>query len=172
MNRLKFALPFVIAVLLIACGANKEKNQAHDKILSLETELLADSLAPIERLKAQELIQAYENYVETYPEDSLSPEYLYKSSEIAMNLQMSGRAIEGFKKILVDYPDFDKADVCIFLQAFIYENHMQQYDTAKELYQEFLEKYPSHDLAEDALVSIQNMGKSLEELIKSWEGSE
>ena len=172
MNRLKFALPLVIAVLLIACGANKEKNQAHDKILSLETELLADSLAPIERLKAQELIQAYENYVETYPEDSLSPEYLYKSSEIAMNLQMSGRAIEGFKKILVDYPDFDKADVCIFLQAFIYENHMQQYDTAKELYQEFLEKYPSHDLAEDALVSIQNMGKSLEELIKSWEGSE
>jgi len=118
------------------------------------------------------MIQAYENFVEAYPQDSLTPEYLYKSSEIAMNLQMAGRAIEGFQKILDNYPDFDKRAFCIFLQAFIYENQMQQYDTAKQLYQEFLEKYPSHDLAEDAMVSIQNMGKSLEELIKSWEGSE
>ena len=38
--------------------------------------------------------------------------------------------------------------------------------------QAFLKKHPEHELAEDALVSIQNMGKSLEELIKSWEESE
>ena len=45
---------------------------------------------------------------------------------------------------------------------------MQQYDEAKKLYREFLDKYPGHELAEDAMVSIQNMGKSLEELIDSW----
>ncbi len=140
-----------------------------DKISTLEAGLYADSLGPVDRLKAQEMIQTYDSFVELYPDDSLAAEYLYKGSELAMNLQMSGRAIEGFQKILDNYHDFDKIALCVFLQAFIYENHMQQYDQAKQLYREFLETYPGHELAEDAMVSIQNMGKSLEELIKSWE---
>ena len=172
MNKVRFALILLLAVIIVSCGDNREKKQMRQTITDIETSLFADSLAPVNRLKAQEMIQAYENFVDAYPEDSLSPEYLFKSSEIAMSLQMSGRAIEGFQRILDNYPDFDKYASCIFLQAFIYENQMQQYDTAKQLYQEFLDKYPSHDLAEDAMVSIQNMGKSLEELIKSWEGSE
>jgi len=172
MNKVRFALILLLAVIIVSCGDNREKKQMRQGITDLETSLFADSLAPVNRLKAQEMIQAYENFVNAYPEDSLSAEYLFKSSEIAMSLQMSGRAVEGFQRILDNYPDFDKYASCIFLQAFIYENQMQQYDTAKQLYQEFLNKYPSHDLAEDAMVSIQNMGKSLEELIKSWEGSE
>jgi len=172
MNKVRFALILLLAVIIVSCGDNREKKQMRQGITDLETSLFADSLAPVNRLKAQEMIQAYENFVNAYPEDSLSAEYLFKSSEIAMSLQMSGRAVEGFQRILDNYPDFDKYASCIFLQAFIYENQMQQYDTAKQLYQEFLNKYPSHDLAEDAMVSIQNMGNSLEELIKSWEGSE
>lgn len=155
--------------LFISCSANNDKRQMVEKVTGLENNLMADSLGPVDRLKAQELIQAYENFAAAYPEDSLSPEYLYRGAELAMNLQMSGRAVQTFQKILTTYPDFDKSALCIFLQAFIYENQMQQYDEAKKLYREFLEKHPGHELAEDALVSIQNMGKSLEELIKSWE---
>jgi TolA-binding protein len=156
-------------VLLISCGGNNEKKQMQEKVSGLENNLLADSLGPVDRLKAQELIQEYENFASAYPDDSLAPEYLYRGGELAMNLQMSGRAVQSFQQIISSYPDFDKAALCIFLQAFVYENQMQQYDAAKKLYRDFLEKYPDHELAEDALVSIQNMGKSLEELIKSWE---
>jgi len=162
-------LPLLLFVILVSCGSDQEQKQMRENISTLEAGLYADSLGPVDRLKAQEMIQAYENFVEIYPDDSLAGEYLYKGSELAMNLQMSGRAIDGFQKILDNYPDFDKKALCVFLQAFIYENHMQQYDQAKQLYREFLEKYPGHELAEDAMVSIQNMGKSLEELIKSWE---
>ena len=171
MNKIKLLILFV-AVLLVSCGSQQEKKQMRQNIASLETSLFSDSLGPVDRLKAQEMIQAYEDFVNLFPDDSLAPEYLYKGSELAMNLQMSGRAIEGFQEILNNYPDFDKAALCVFLQAFIYENHMQQYDEAKALYRSFLEKYPGHELAEDAMVSMQNMGKSLEDLIKSWEGSE
>ena len=172
MNKIKFVLLLLPVLAMISCGSNKEIKQMHKEISELEGGLFADSLKPVDRLKAQEMIQAYENFVNAYPEDSLSAEYLYKSSEIAMNLQMSGRAVEGYQRILTDYPDFDKSALCIFLQAFVYENQMQQFEEAKSLYREFLEKHPGHELAEDALVSIQNMGKSLEELIKSWEKAE
>lgn len=169
MNKIKFVLLLAITGVIFSCGADSEQKKMRQELISLETNLFSDSLGPIDRLKAQKMIQAYENFVIAYPEDSLAPEYLYKGSEIAMSLQMSGRAIEGFQRIIIEYPDFDKVATCIFMKAFIYENYMQQYDTARSLYQEFLEKYPGHVLAEDALVSIQNMGKSLEELIKSWE---
>ena len=172
MKSVKIVLALITGVIVFSCGSNQEMKQLRSEISELEASLYADSLKPVDRLKAQEMIQAYENFADKYPEDSLTPEYLYKRSEIAMNLQMSGRAVEGYQRILNNYPDFDKAALCIFLQAFVYENQMQQYDEAKKLYREFLEKYPSHDLAEDALVSIQNMGKSLEELIQSWEKEE
>jgi tetratricopeptide (TPR) repeat protein len=171
MNKIKLLL-FFMTVLLVSCGSQQEKKQMRQTISSLETVLFSDTLGPVDRLKAQEMIQAYDDFVKLFPEDSLAPEYLYKGSELAMNLQMSGHAIEGFQEILNNYPDFDKIALCVFLQAFIYENQMQQYDEAKALYRSFIEKYPSHELAEDALVSMQNMGKSLEDLIKSWEESE
>jgi len=165
-------LPVLLFVIMTACNSDGERKSLINEIESLEAELYADSLGPVDRQMAQEMITAYDDFTNAYPGDSLAPEYLYKSSEIAMNLEMSGRAVEGFRKIMNNYPDFDKVPLCLFLQAFIYENQMQQYDEAKKLYREFLEKYPDHDLAEDALVSIQNMGKSLEELIKSWEAGE
>lgn len=171
MNKIKPAL-FLVLVMLISCGPDKEKKQMRQDLIDQETSLLTGPVGPVDRLKAQEMMQTYENFVDTYPDDSLAAEYLYKGGELAMNLEMSGRAIKTFQRILLDYPDFDKAASCIFLQAYIYENQMQQYDVAKGLYKEFVEKYPSHILAEDALVSIQNMGKSLEELIKSWEANE
>jgi len=49
---------------------------------------------------------------------------------------------------------------------------MQQFETAKKIYQKFIDMYPKHPLADDAAVSLQNMGKSIEELIESWEAKE
>lgn len=162
----------LMALMLVSCADDRERAKMVDGINDLEAGLYGDSIGPIDRIRAQEMIQAYENFVLAYPDDSLSAEFLFKSGEIAMGLQMPGRAIETFQRIRNNYPDFDKSAFCLFLQAFIYENQMGQFDDAKRIYQEFLELYPTHDLAEDALVSIQNMGKSLEELIQLWEQSE
>ena len=171
MNKINLSRVLVF-FLLISCGPERDKKQMRKDLQTLEASLMTDSIGPVDRLKAQEMMQVYENFVGTYPDDSLAAEYLYKGGELAMNLDMAGRAISTFQRIVADYPDFDKIALCIFLQAFVYENQMQQYDAAKGLYKEFLTKYPSHELAEDALVSIQNMGKSLEELIKSWDTGE
>jgi TolA-binding protein len=78
-------------------------------------------------------------------------------------------AIGYYNRILLNYPAFKKRPICIFLQAFILENQMQQFDQAKARYQEFIDKYPDHELAKDAQASINNMGKPIEELIKQWD---
>jgi len=164
-----YSIVLIAGILFsVSCNNNSEKKKLASDVSELESVLLTDTSSLLDRNKALELIQAYENYANALPEDSLSPEYLYKGAEIAMNIQMAGRAIEYHQRILNNYPDFDKRSYSLFLQAFIYENQMQQYETAKKLYLEFIEKYPDHPLADDAEVSVTNMGKSLEELIESW----
>lgn len=57
----------------------------------------------------------------------------------------------------------------MFLKAFVLENQAQKYDQAKEVYEEFILLYPGHVMADDARYSIENMGKTPEELIEEFE---
>ena len=70
---------------------------------------------------------------------------------------------------MTEYPDYEKASECLFMKGFIYDNNLQDYEMAKKIYLEFLEKYPDDEFADDAQASIDNLGKSLEEIIQEFE---
>ncbi|MFO7615686.1 MAG: tetratricopeptide repeat protein [Bacteroidales bacterium] len=159
----------VAAALLTACGDNREQKKSRERISSLETQAYGDTVQVLDPALGMEMIQAYTDYANAYPEDTLSAEYLFKGAEIAMNMKMAGLAIDTYKRILSSYPAFSKSDYCIFLQAFILENQLEQFDEAKALYEEFVRLYPDHPMADDARLSIQNMGIPLEELVRMWE---
>jgi TolA-binding protein len=167
-NILLFALSIA---LITGCGVNSEKKKALRKIADNEAIIFGDSTKTIADNKTgMNMIRAYTDYANAWPKDTISAVFLFKGAEIAMNLNQSGMAIDYYNRVLLNYPDFSKRPYCMFLQAYILENQMNQYELAKTRYQEFLDKYPKHPLAESARASIQNMGKPLEELIKEWEG--
>lgn len=56
--------------------------------------------------------------------------------------------------------------------AFIYENQLHGAEKAKKLYEEFMKKYPDHELAKDVKFSLDHIGKSDEELIKEFEAKQ
>jgi outer membrane protein assembly factor BamD (BamD/ComL family) len=169
--QIKGLLPVVVIMLVaVGCGANSEKKKALERIANQEAIIFGDSTATIpDQATGLAMIQAYADYANAWPEDTISAEFLYKGAEIAMNLNQPGMAIDYYNRILLDYPQFGKRAYCIFLQAFILENQMNLYDQAKARYQEFIEKYPDHVLVKDAEASIQNMGKPIEELIREWD---
>ncbi len=86
-----------------------------------------------------------------------------------MNTNHSQEAINLYQRIINDYPEFRKAPECLFLKGYIYENYLNELDQAKVIYTEFIIKYPNNDFADDAQISIDNLGKSPEELIKEFE---
>ncbi len=94
---------------------------------------------------------------------------LFQAGDMAMNLNMPKEAVVLFDRIMENYPDFDKAPQCLFLKGYIYENNLGNLNVAKKIYEEFLEKYPDDEFADDAEVSIKNLGKTPEELIKEFE---
>ena len=118
---------------------------------------------------AGELAQAYISYAEEHKNSPEAPVYLYKAADLMLNLNKSKESLDLYNRIIYQYPDFEKAPECLFLVAYIYENNLQHYGKAKEVYELFLQKYPQHDFADDAAISIQNIGKSPEELIRMFE---
>lgn len=118
---------------------------------------------------AFDVIKSYEEFVQKYPKSKASPEMLLKSADLHRAMKSYTTALETYKRIETDYPDFEKIPQVIFLEGFVYENELYKLEKAKERYEFFLSKYPSHELADDVKFSLQNLGKSPEEIIKEFE---
>lgn len=114
------------------------------------------------------MINLYKEYAEKYKEDTISSEYIFKAADILNGIGEYREAIVLYK-LVAGKPDFRKNAVALFLQGFIYENALKDYFQARTVYEEFLKKYPDHPLSDDVNYSIQNLGKSPEELIRAFE---
>jgi len=156
-----------LVALIFSCSSPKEK--AANNINDLNNEIFSDTITTLDRQKAAELIDAYIDYAENYPEDEITPEYLFKAGELAMNTNKGDRAVNIFEQVINNYPDFDKVPESMFLMGFVYENIIENLDKAKEVYEEFIDLFPDHDFADDAQLSIKNLGISPEDLIKMFE---
>ncbi len=181
----KLALFFVICTAIWACGSQDNKQQdevAEEAVVDLNLLSAEELLTVVNKRKAAaendttgnkyllaDLYVAYKTYGERFPNTAAAADYLFRAGEIAMNLNQSVDAIKLFEMVYNDYPDYEKHAYALFLKAFVIENQAMQYDEAKRLYTEFMEKFPDHPMADDAEYSIKNMGKSPEELIKEFE---
>jgi len=162
-----FLSALILAAIISSCGSSHDKLQS--EIKSMEDSLFADATKMIDKKMAQELINKYIEFADKYPDDAETPGTLFKAGDMAMNLNMAQQAIDIFDRIMNDYPAYEKTPQCLFLKGYIYENDFRDLPMAKQLYEEFLEKYPDDEFADDAAISIQNLGKSPEELIKEFE---
>lgn len=156
-------------VIFGAISCSSPQKQRKEKITDLEKELFSEEDKVLDKEKAQTLVTAYIAYADEFAGDSESPLYLFKAGDMVMNLKLPQKAISIFDRILRDYPEFEKAPQCLFLKGYIYENEIGDLNTAKKIYEDFLQKYPDDDFADDAEVSIKNLGKSPEELIREFE---
>ncbi len=51
------------------------------------------------------------------------------------------------------------------MAGFILANDLQDFDAAKETYELYIEKYPDGQLADDAKIELENLGKTPEEIL-------
>lgn len=165
----KLVLFILIVATLFASCAKSPRDQANEKILSVEKQLTNDTSMVLNKQVALDLTTQYANFADNFPGDTLAPFYLFKAGEMAMNLNMGSKSIMYFNKIVQQYAGYKKMPETLFLMAFVYENQLNNEKMATELYNRFINDYPNHVLYKDAKASLDNMGKSLEELIKSFE---
>ena len=165
----KINLLLAVAIIAVFASCNNKKQNSINEIKTLEKEVYADSVVLLNQKTANKLLELYVAFDNKYPNDTLNPIFLFKAGELAMNMSRSTQAIVLLNKFEKRYPNNKKAPYCIFFQAFIYENQLHNLDKAKEYYERFINDFPNHELTDDAQISINNLGKSLEDIINGFD---
>ncbi|MFZ4401562.1 MAG: tetratricopeptide repeat protein [Bacteroidales bacterium] len=166
MRTIKLIILIFAITAISACKSAREKKL--ERIVLLEKELI-NSTAKIDSTKAQQLIDLYISYADQFNADTISPVLLFKAADISMNIIKLSQSIMLLDRIMLNYPQYSKIPDCLFLKAFIYENQAKDIANAEKYYREFLQKYPTHEMAPSAKAAIDNLGIPLEMLIKSFE---
>ncbi len=174
-NRISFLVLTMTALFLsTACNNTANKNETKElnqqelqkEISSLEKQLFAELKQQPDQGETANLRDYYQEYAQRFPNDSLAPEYLFRSADLAVYLKDFGSAISMYQSIAKKYPAYARTPECLFLTGWVYDEHLKKYDLAKEAYEVFIERYPESPFREAAEVSIQHLGKSPEEIME------
>ncbi|MBQ21144.1 MAG: hypothetical protein CMD31_10340 [Flavobacteriales bacterium] len=186
---IKKALIFMSVALLgvfVACSGSSdqdiviEKNEeVKDTIVDTIEErialidnyslILANDTTGVHREVAEKLLLAYEDFLKHHSFESISKEYQFRAGELAKAINKPHLAIKHLNGLLERDPDHERAPLALFYKATIVGDMLNEDENAKMLYQEFIDKYPDHPLAESAKESIKLQGKSLDEIVKEFE---
>jgi outer membrane protein assembly factor BamD (BamD/ComL family) len=163
----KYLLLVMAITALAACQPSKEKLSGN--ITAMENRLFSPSSQGLPKESVDSLVSDYESYVDRFPKDTLSPVYLFKAAGILMNMGNGAKAITLFDQLIKDYSSHPKAALALFFRGYVQENILRNLDQAKETYLLFIEKYPDNEFADDAQSSIDNLGKTPEQMVREFE---
>ncbi|MDF2436535.1 MAG: hypothetical protein K0Q95_911 [Bacteroidota bacterium] len=180
MRIVKVFLAAAILAGAISCGNNEEKNE--QKAEAQKTDPRDALLNQINKYESEMhksvtlnpntaalAVKAYDDFAKYYPNDSLTPDFLFKAGEISTANQQYKQALGYYQTITSKYPDFKLQAESLYLQGYLMDNFLNDDAGAKLIYEQVIQKYPDLPYASDAKAAIKNLGKSDEELIKEFE---
>lgn len=125
---------------------------------------LADADAFIEISEAAAALQKEKKQPDAYVR------ILMQAAGLAKSIGNPKKALQLYYQVESQLPEHRQAPAALFLSGFIYENDLGDLDKAKTVYQDFLKRYPDDpNYLDDVQVSLKNLGKSPEELIREFE---
>ena len=164
-----------IALLLGSC-----KNETVENINSgdLDTAHFLNELKSIdsvmksgipEKGDIKKAIVMYQDFANYFPNDLKAPNYLFQVSDFHLNLGSPGKSIKILTDIIEKYPNYKRIEAVYFARASHTDFDVRDTTLAKTYYKEFLEKYPESQYADDAQIRYENVGLSIEDLIKQFD---
>ncbi|MBC7864701.1 MAG: tetratricopeptide repeat protein [Bacteroidia bacterium] len=180
---------FALVVLLASCGSKTDDGKTDvgkdsvkkvvvtpnskegilAKISEAEKKASMAGTNAADKTLAQNLINAYNEYVMFYPDDTLAKKYAFQSASVAINTYNNEQAIVLIDNFNKNYPDKERKLQFLVLKAMIYDDRIQDKTRAKEVYEQIIKEYPNSPAAQQAKDAIKLLGKSDLEMIREME---
>jgi outer membrane protein assembly factor BamD (BamD/ComL family) len=169
MKLIKYSLALLLSWSAFT-SCTSEQQKLSSKIESEEKGLINDTTKILDPSKAQLVIQDYLKYVEQFPQDTMSANYLFRAADVSVGLKDYNRSVELLDKLMKDFPTHRQFSKALFLQAFIYETNLRDVEKAKTKYREFITKFPNSPMTEGAKATLSQLeqGLSDEEMVKMF----
>jgi len=156
----KYSYCLIIIVLFFyGCGKNN-------------SELWNEAVEFQKNNKTDEALKSYQELVDEFPDSYEAPKATFEIAKIYHSKGMKSdksalkKAMEYYKTVYERYPSSSEAPKALFMTGFIQSNDLVNYEAARETYQLFIQKYPTHEMRESAQKELDNMGLSPEEILR------
>jgi tetratricopeptide (TPR) repeat protein len=123
----------------------------------------------LNREAALQFVDVAEAQALSDPCNPKSPDFLYRAGEIARSIRTLPKAMSIYDWLLEEYPDYEKTPTVYFLKGFMLENNVEDKEGAREIYSDFLTKYPNHEMADDVRFLVDNLDKTDEQILELLE---
>jgi outer membrane protein assembly factor BamD (BamD/ComL family) len=164
-----FSILILASTFFIACESAQVKHS--QRITALKTALENDKIGLNDTL-IHSCITEMESFAKTYPKDSMAPAYLFDAAAMYRYMHLPGPALEIYKKIHTQYPTFNKAPECLFIQGLVLAEEMNDKPAGEKIYKEFIAKYPEHFLTPQVKILLTRINMTDEELMASFNKGE
>lgn len=109
--------------------------------------------------RASELRDAYLNFADTFPGDSLSAEFLFQAAMVDADIHDDvSTGIQYLERLVDEYPNHQLNSKTLFLIGFTYAEQLNDYTRAREAYNRYLDKYPDGEMAESVRIELETLG--------------
>ena len=170
MKVLRTLLVMFVVGVLASCGSGETPGNVSSS--STRIRALEDSLfdsGTFDLRKAQTLVDMYKGYANTFPKDSLAPEYLFRAANMSKTMHEGEQGVKLYDRIIREYPSWNKIPDVFYLKAFTMDSELSSKGEAKMAYEEVIERFPNHPFAKDARAMIENLQYSDAELIERFQ---
>lgn len=154
---------------LASCKGGSKTPSAEElaaQIESLETQSITDPLTlRVDSAQGAQLLELYSLYANTYPTDSLAPVFLEHGAKLCADMDNIDGMVQYYDNIIDNYPDYSNLDECYYTKGILLDNSGRK-DEARKAYEDFLEAFPDHFLADDIRRAIPLLDMSDELLIQ------
>ncbi len=177
MNLKTIFIVVTVALTFVACNSSSTnveetstptKTEQAEEIEKIRQSVKGATDDRFAKAEAERLTGFLLSYAEEFPNDTLTPEFIFEAGNIYIGLKDFDKAIANFNRVAKHYPDYIKRPEVLYMTAFVYDYHMNQYGKAKEQYERVIDEYPTHVFAGESKNAIEILGMSDEELIERF----
>ena len=122
-----------------------------------------------EKKDIKKAIVLYQDFANYFPADPKAPNYLFQVSDFYLNMGQPKKSVKVLSDIIEKYPNYSRVEAVYFARASHTDLDLRDTTLAKTYYKEFLDKYPESQYANDAKIRYENVGLSIEDLIKHFD---
>jgi tetratricopeptide (TPR) repeat protein len=152
--------------LIIFMSCTDKKDNLLKEINTLEEALKQDVF--IDKTQGQKLIDLYVDFTQQFPKDSLVAGMLYNAARLTVSIDNPKPSIEYLERIIIEYPESPLVSESYIYLGFVYETVFHDYELARHWYELFITDFPNHPLMEDISITLQNLGKTPDEIVAEF----
>ena len=161
---MKFYPCILLSTIVLFSACNSHKDQ----------EIFKNAAEKSKAKNYSEALKDYQEIIDDYSESDKAAESIFSVAAMYHMYQIPNiskeeslkKAVEYYQKLYQQFPQDERAPKAIFMSGFILANELGNIDAARLAYQEFLNKFPKHELATPAKTELDNLGKTPEEILQ------